>query len=225
MTFTSPTTRRAGRRAAEVAGCGAGAIVAAASAGLGAAAGAAPGVGLRVPGPDVFFPSAASIPPVNIMNAEPPAPRAGNDRHPPPAAPKPARSARPQRRSAARPPRRPRRHQPERARAAPPPPRLSNPPLLRISRYARDGDARSACYNFATSLMAMTLPIVALHLIKLCVGCDSVKDLEDWIRERLRERTQARPEARARPPHPHGAQARRRAHRRRLALLGDPRRR
>jgi hypothetical protein len=27
---------------------------------------------------------------------------------------------------------------------------------------------------------------VALHLIKLCVGCDSVKDLEDWIREKLR---------------------------------------
>src|SRR3954447_17714920 len=35
--------------------------------------GAAPAVGLRVPGPDVFFPSASSIPPVNIMNAEPPA--------------------------------------------------------------------------------------------------------------------------------------------------------
>ena len=27
-----------------------------------------------------------------------------------------------------------------------------------------------------------------LHLIKLCVGCDSVKDLEDWIRTRLKER-------------------------------------
>jgi hypothetical protein len=25
---------------------------------------------------------------------------------------------------------------------------------------------------------------VALHLIKLCVGCDSVKDLEHWIREK-----------------------------------------
>ena len=25
-----------------------------------------------------------------------------------------------------------------------------------------------------------------MHLIKLCVGCDSVKDLEDWIRERRR---------------------------------------
>ena len=25
-----------------------------------------------------------------------------------------------------------------------------------------------------------------LHLIKLCVGCESVKDLEDWIKERLK---------------------------------------
>ena len=29
---------------------------------------------------------------------------------------------------------------------------------------------------------------MALHLIKLCVGCDSVKDLEDWIHARLKER-------------------------------------
>ena len=29
---------------------------------------------------------------------------------------------------------------------------------------------------------------MALHLIKLCVGCDSVKDLEDWIREKLTAR-------------------------------------
>src|SRR5215472_1200285 len=29
---------------------------------------------------------------------------------------------------------------------------------------------------------------MALHLIKLCVGCDSVQDLEDWIREKLKER-------------------------------------
>ena len=27
-----------------------------------------------------------------------------------------------------------------------------------------------------------------LHLIKLCVGCDSVRELEDWIRVRLKER-------------------------------------
>jgi hypothetical protein len=27
-----------------------------------------------------------------------------------------------------------------------------------------------------------------LHLIKLCVGCDSVKDLQDWIKDRLKAR-------------------------------------
>jgi hypothetical protein len=27
-----------------------------------------------------------------------------------------------------------------------------------------------------------------LHLIKLCVGCDSVRDLEDWIKQKLREK-------------------------------------
>jgi hypothetical protein len=35
-------------------------------------------------------------------------------------------------------------------------------------------------------------PIVALHLLKLCVGCDSVKDLEDWIRARLKDRKRRR---------------------------------
>jgi hypothetical protein len=35
-----------------------------------------------------------------------------------------------------------------------------------------------------------------LHLIKLCVGCDSVQDLKDWIAEKLREkkRRKAAPE-------------------------------
>lgn len=28
-----------------------------------------------------------------------------------------------------------------------------------------------------------------LHLIKLCVGCDSVADLEDWIKQKLKEKT------------------------------------
>ena len=27
---------------------------------------------------------------------------------------------------------------------------------------------------------------MTLHLIKLCVGCESVRDLEDWIRQRLK---------------------------------------
>ena len=31
-----------------------------------------------------------------------------------------------------------------------------------------------------------TLVSVTLHLIKLCVGCDSIQDLEDWIKEKRR---------------------------------------
>jgi len=29
---------------------------------------------------------------------------------------------------------------------------------------------------------------MSLHLIKLCVGCDSVADLEDWIKQKLQEK-------------------------------------
>ncbi len=29
---------------------------------------------------------------------------------------------------------------------------------------------------------------MALHLIKLCVGCDSVRDLESWIKQKLKEK-------------------------------------
>lgn len=32
---------------------------------------------------------------------------------------------------------------------------------------------------------------MSLHMVKLCVGCDSVEDLEDWIRERLEARRRA----------------------------------
>src|SRR5262249_62005436 len=35
-------------------------------------------------------------------------------------------------------------------------------------------------------------PPVTLHLIKLCVGCDSVRELEDWIREKLKQRRKRR---------------------------------
>ena len=31
-----------------------------------------------------------------------------------------------------------------------------------------------------------------LHLIKLCVGCDSVADLEDWIKQKLKEKIRRR---------------------------------
>ena len=33
---------------------------------------------------------------------------------------------------------------------------------------------------------------MALHLVKLCVGCDSVQDLKDWIREKLKDRKKRR---------------------------------
>ena len=36
---------------------------------------------------------------------------------------------------------------------------------------------------------------MALHLIKLCVGCDSIEDLQSWIEQRLAERR-----ARGEPP-------------------------
>ena len=29
---------------------------------------------------------------------------------------------------------------------------------------------------------------MALHLIKRCVGCDSIRDLESWIKQRLKEK-------------------------------------
>lgn len=29
---------------------------------------------------------------------------------------------------------------------------------------------------------------MTLHLIKLCVGCDSIKELDGWIRQRMREK-------------------------------------
>jgi hypothetical protein len=32
---------------------------------------------------------------------------------------------------------------------------------------------------------------MTVHLIKLCVGCDSVRDLEDWIKEKLKAKRKA----------------------------------
>ena len=31
---------------------------------------------------------------------------------------------------------------------------------------------------------------MTLHLVKLCVGCDSVGDLKDWIKQKLKEKRQ-----------------------------------
>jgi hypothetical protein len=38
-----------------------------------------------------------------------------------------------------------------------------------------------------------------LHLIKLCVGCDSVRDLEDWIKQKLKDKRKRR----EKPEHVH----------------------
>ena len=49
---------------------------------------------------------------------------------------------------------------------------------------------------------------MSLHLIKLCVGCDSIEDLADWQAERLKAAPQGRrEEAAALPPHLPDAQA------------------
>jgi hypothetical protein len=40
---------------------------------------------------------------------------------------------------------------------------------------------------------------MALHLLKLCVGCDAIEDLEEWIESRLREQRRAR----RKPQHRH----------------------
>jgi hypothetical protein len=56
---------------------------------------------------------------------------------------------------------------------------LARPPPRRNDRD--HGSRATLDLPGKTHTAAMTL-----HLIKLCVGCDSVKDLEDWIREKRR---------------------------------------
>ncbi len=87
-----------------------------------AAAPAASGLPLKPPGPNVFFPSAASIPPVNIMNAEPAAGVAETTGSAPAPAAKPP--APPRRPAQAAPSRRPVDLNAEAARAAPPAPTI-----------------------------------------------------------------------------------------------------
>jgi hypothetical protein len=73
--------------------------------------------GIKVPGPNVFFPSAASIPPVNIMNAEPAAPTPAETTGTTP----PAKAAATPQRKAPTPPRRPPNAKADPQRAPPPP--------------------------------------------------------------------------------------------------------
>jgi hypothetical protein len=56
-----------------------------------------------------------------------------------------------------------------------------------IPKFA--SEAPQVFANFGIGTLAINgIAIMSLHLIKLCVGCDSVKDLQDWIREKLRDR-------------------------------------
>ena len=65
--------------------------------------------------------------------------------------------------------------------------------------------------------------VMPLHLIKLCVGCDSVSDLEDWIKQKLKEKKTARPEGRAHPYDADGAEARAELTNGGSLYLGNPR--
>ena len=49
---------------------------------------------------------------------------------------------------------------------------------------------------------------MALNLIKLCVGCDSIDDLAEWIDVEARRDAPGEGQAGAVPRHPHGAEAR-----------------
>ena len=48
--------------------------------------------------------------------------------------------------------------------------------------------AAHAIQGVSGSLVRCGICAMPLHLIKLCVGCDSVADLEDWIRQKLKEK-------------------------------------
>jgi hypothetical protein len=54
---------------------------------------------------------------------------------------------------------------------------------LKLCVHFNDELSRHDCSNTCSA----TPGAMTLHLIKLCVGCDSVKDLEAWIREKRRK--------------------------------------
>jgi len=61
-----------------------------------------------------------------------------------------------------------------------------------------------------------------LHLIKLAVGCESVKELKSWVAQRMQTAKQKRLAASSYSYHPDDAETRRRIGGGRLALLGHP---
>ena len=62
---------------------------------------------------------------------------------------------------------------------------------------------------------------MTVHLIKLCVGVETVNELADWQDERLKRLKREKQAAGTVPPHAADAASARRDARRRLALLGD----
>jgi hypothetical protein len=69
-------------------------------------------------------------------------------------------------------------------RRRPPPPSNPHNSNRTVLRPALGG----ALAAISPKLFSQYSPTVPLHLIKLCVGCDSVEDLEHWVREKLRDR-------------------------------------
>ena len=123
------------------------------------------------------FPTSASTPPVNIMTPEPPlgaAPKPSSAAAAPasPAAPRPA---------AATPPASPQPQAQAAAKKPPPAPAPKRPSNCAPVQLAPDKTsdlfkARAGRYIGG---------IMPLHLIKLAVGCESVKELKGWVAERM----------------------------------------
>ena len=130
------------------------------------------------------FPTSASIPPVNIMTPEPPlTPQAAR---PPPVAAKLPRAGAAHRRCAGT-----ATTQGCGARPA----RSNRPRARRLVHEQAQAPAARACVRLPrTPITELRLTPVAitspesmpLHLIKLSVGCDSIKEFKGWIAERMR---------------------------------------
>ena len=60
---------------------------------------------------------------------------------------------------------------------------------ISVAGDAQVAEGRSSCALSRRKERAnKTNLVVPLHLIKLCVGCDSVSDLESWIKQKLKEK-------------------------------------
>ena len=127
------------------------------------------------------FPTSASTPPVNIMTPEPPL---GAAPKPSSAAAAPASPAAPRPAAAAPPPASPQ----AQAAAKKPPPAPKRPSTERRSssrRRVRRPQLITTSDLFKARAGRYIGGIMPLHLIKLAVGCESVKELKGWVAERM----------------------------------------